>query len=567
MRQFVVLSFFTLSSLMAAAAEPSYIKVVSQKDFDQLDAKIETAFKSGSNEIIVTLNPGTYTYSESHLRMKYADSALHLTIVGNGSVLRGKSQSFEGKTLNPEFVYYNEGEIQDFWSKVVQTDKLAEVVEKDKKVCRIQRVAKIEVSEGDYIQESQWYLTKRYAVCKVSDDWIYFVAPDLEYSDSYKGWNINMDYLYGKEMPRYRIFKSGAQCGQESNVANFLALDNIRIGSLLIQGITFEGCAYSNWKGLVRINGVEAERLRIINCKFLNSKSVCININDTKNVEVAKCSFENNHGPCIKDDQMCRNIAILNNSFVNNSHAWINRMNVSCSSEDFIVSGNAFKDFGYGAISIGVWYGSKKIAGHKVSGIVENNEISYTQSYFANYKQHSLMDGGAIYVFTKNDNVVIRYNYIHDFIGMKDNRGIFCDDGTCNVKIYGNIITNTPNCYSIDLREVARVEKDPQYDFGKVNVGNELYGNIVDGRVRFEGRGNDSENGCFKGTNYILVSGDSLPEFKISSVHEKGKDLTLRCLSVDNKVTVDGKSFKLFQKHPFYKQLKQWVKKGKGTCQ
>ena len=74
--------------------------------------------------------------------------------------------------------------------------------------------------------------------------------------------------------------------------------------------------------------------------------------------------------------------------------------------------------------------------------------------FIADYQQYTLMDGGAIYISTRLDDVVIRYNYIHNVKGMKDNRGIFCDDGAKNLKIYGNVFYGIHNSYCVDSRLV-----------------------------------------------------------------------------------------------------------------
>lgn len=108
------------------------------------------------------------------------------------------------------------------------------------------------------------------------------------------------------------------------------------------------------------------------------------------------------------------------------------------------------------------------------------------------------MDSGAIYTWTKNDNVIIRNNYIHDYAGAADNRGIFCDDGASNLKIYDNIILNIPNCYCIDSRMV----KDQNANIHN-NSNNFMANNMVDGGVRFMGYGDENRN-CVKGANIIL---------------------------------------------------------------
>ena len=91
------------------------------------------------------------------------------------------------------------------------------------------------------------------------------------------------------------------------------------------------------------------------------------------------------------------------------------------------------------------------------------------------------MDSGAIYLWTQSDGIIIRNNYIHDIAGAKDNRGIFCDDGTKNVTIEGNVIQRIQNCYCIDLREVKSVAEKVQDH----NTGNICRNNLVDGDIRF----------------------------------------------------------------------------------
>ena len=76
--------------------------------------------------------------------------------------------------------------------------------------------------------------------------------------------------------------------------------------------------------------------------------------------------------------------------------------------------------------------------------------------------------------------------------------GIFCDDGANNLKIYRNVVVNTPNCYCID----SRVGKDQKEGFTN-NANNFMAENVVDGRVRFQGHA-DVQRHVVKGTNYVL---------------------------------------------------------------
>ena len=99
-----------------------------------------------------------------------------------------------------------------------------------------------------------------------------------------------------------------------------------------------------------------------------------------------------------------------------------------------------------------------------------------------------LMDTGAIYVGTQNTSLTIRNNYIHDISGPFDNRGIFCDDGTVNTTITGNRVQRVANSWCIDLRRDLSIETRSDSKVRRVNVGNQVKDNQVDGRIRFEQR-------------------------------------------------------------------------------
>ena len=121
------------------------------------------------------------------------------------------------------------------------------------------------------------------------------------------------------------------------------------------------------------------------------------------------------------------------------------------------------------------------------SGFIESNEFYQTEAY-RKEPSRTLMDCGAIYIGTMNKDLTIRNNYIHDYTGTKDYRGIFGDDGASHVKVYGNVIKNVKGPYSIDFRRVPEVETRKDSHSGPVNVGNRIYGNTVDAPIRFEQR-------------------------------------------------------------------------------
>lgn len=79
--------------------------------------------------------------------------------------------------------------------------------------------------------------------------------------------------------------------------------------------------------------------------------------------------------------------------------------------------------------------------------------------------------------------MTIQDNKINRYRGIKDYRGIFCDDGGKNITVRGNTVTNIGGgSWCIDLRWVENVgSKVPDH-----NTGNVVSDNKVDGKVRFE---------------------------------------------------------------------------------
>ena len=196
----------------------------------------------------------------------------------------------------------------------------------------------------------------------------------------------------------------------------------------------------------------------------------------------------------------CQTVKITNNTFKNCGQSLDNYFCIRCYDADYYIADNKFCDFGYGAIGVGVWHGFEKR--NYSGGIIDHNEIYFSPDYFANAWKYMLMDSGAIYTWTQNDNAIIRYNYIHDYTGPGDNRGIFRDDGANNLKIYGNVVLNTPNSYSID----SRMSKDQKNGLAN-NANNFMANNVVGNGVRFQRR-SDIQRHVVKGSNIVVKSNE-----------------------------------------------------------
>ncbi|MBD5420927.1 MAG: right-handed parallel beta-helix repeat-containing protein [Bacteroides sp.] len=407
------------------------------------------------------------------------------------------------------------------------------------------------------IKISQWFVSGVYEVDKVDDGYVYF-STDYPFVSNRKNWNVNYDLKYGKTMPRFRVFKTSPdETLMKHESTCFIRVQNSSFESLIITDLNFRGSAQSQ-KGIILLVNTKTKLTDISRCSFKECKSPCIALTDASNVLIKDCSFTDNYNNCIGTDNQCVNTRIINNCFKNNDRDWYNHFDIRVSGDGFLVADNTIVNSPYGAIRVGDWWRSQNI--RRVKGIVENNLIYYTPDFYNDYWKHTLMDSGAIYVNTINDDVHIRYNRIYDIAGMKDYRGIFGDDGTCNSKIYGNVITGIKDSYSIDLRATPKVEENPQYKFGKVNVDNILMYNVVDGDIRFQGR--VGENGCMKGPDFLLQSKDHKgPELNIRNIYDQEDDIPLDLKRTNNGCIVLSRPDKdKLRQNPIYRKIAKWIK-------
>jgi hypothetical protein len=188
-----------------------------------------------------------------------------------------------------------------------------------------------------------------------------------------------------------------------------------------------------------------------------------------------------NYLSCLSVGEGGVDVRIEHNRFLDNGLMMTNAPVVHCQAKDYRIASNYFEDFSYSAVGVGIHYTKPDRFG--TSGIVEKNEICMSAS-FRRGVPRALIDAGAIYVSTGNAQALIRDNDIHDILGPHGNRGIFADDGVVNVEISGNRIFHIWNGYCIDLRRCYRVGRKPKSKVARPNVGNKVYDNVCDGRMR-----------------------------------------------------------------------------------
>lgn len=487
------------------------IRVWNQSQFDAIGTHLNDAIKAGKKNIVVKIGRGIYKFHENHIILEdFKKGEVSITIRGCNTVI----------TSDGEYTKHNY--CTSPWGGLIMADSLIEVVDDNCKLCMIpyhNSLTAAEMSSLNKVQITQWYKAPVYQVERIDQNGVYFVASELEYKNQFgrKAYNVNYDYLYAGKTPRFRLYDE--QKERPCIASCFLRVNNAMLRSINLQGISFKG----NKEGtpLIAMNSVVSSKVEIQKCEFFYIRSRVATFVGTGNVVFNNNKVSHTGGNELSFSGGCNNVRVTNNEFKDCGTELGNTICVCCNEADYYIANNTFVDFGYGAIGVGLWYGHTKKCPSQ--GIVENNEMFFTPVYFSNYRKHTLMDSGAIYTWTQNDRAIIRYNYIHDYIGISDNRGIFCDDGASNVMIYGNIILNTPNSYGIDSRKVKGNKADIMY-----NVNNFMSYNVVEGCFRFEG-GTDNSKPCQKGV-FIILSQNELGNKR--SVHNGveilGEDIYLQ---------------------------------------
>ena len=185
--------------------------------------------------------------------------------------------------------------------------------------------------------------------------------------------------------------------------------------------------------------------------------------------------------------------------------------------------------------------------------MIENNEIFFGDDYYSHPEKCSLIDGDAIYISTLCEKVIVRYNYIHNYRGVKSNRAIYCDDGAMNVKIYGNVITGVTNAHSILSWRAKSINKK----FPQSNDGIDFYYNVIWGKYKFDERLGSS---CVHGKNLILYAeGETPPENVLNNFAYQEQDLVFSGVTLENgKMKIPSEAMQELKKFPTYEKMKKW---------
>lgn len=568
--------FYCLIGVCAYGNVKTTIYIKNQSDFEQITDHVKESIKSGQTEIYVIFpRKQAFVAKEKHILLGWLNAPnTSIHIEGNGCVLLPEGKEYhQGDTYEGTFSYdnslmYNNEDVP-VWSHYSYAKGLVEVV--NGKTCRIKLKKSVDKNLdliNTYILLPEWCQSDIYKVTRIEGEYIYFAVDWIKKSYN-GGYLVNDDYSYGGKQIRYKLCNIGAdnvfdiQNGKVSlpngvkyvrqgQIHNFLTIQSSQFKSVTISGLEFRGNSFSDSQPAVFVCDTQCNSIIIHNCKFNGLHSTAIAIESTANVTVENNSFKDCHYYGVCSDNRSKSTVIKNNTFETMGKRMTCSFCITCSGVDYYVANNVIKDFGYGGIGVGVWHGNEQ--DYPSNGIVEKNELFYTKDYLQNVDNNCIMDGGAVYLWTKNDGAIIRNNYIHDISGAMDNRGIFCDDGARNFVIENNVITNIYNSYCIDSRRVAVME--PQ--IGPTNVNNVIRNNVVDGKIRFVGR-EAVDNGCEYGTNYYLVDqSGKLPLRNIENATKTDEDVALIYTGMKKgRIGLDSKSYRRMKKSPVWKKVKQ----------
>ena len=526
MRYSVALLSVLFSAVLQVGAQT--ISVDSQDSFDRLRATIDSVAAASPAEVRVRFEEGTYYFREKHLDFTGFDRPeLQLTLEGNGAVFiatgtdfildasNGRKTPYD-KDFSPEdgFVSLNRMETMDLRDSAKQAYTHPIPVNLFKKLfcfrCHEPDLSEQEAKDA-YIIFTQWYIGAVYKVKKIKDGWLYFHLDRKYHTHLYE------ELRYGRCHPRYVLYNqrsddhpsilagvlqsAGDETVHRCEAANFLTMDHAALRSFRMEGFRFLGNREAD--ALLRFDSVQADSLVIAGCSFEGIKSHTVLAGSTDHFRVRNNRFEKCYLRGVHADYLCRDVEITGNFFRDHGLMVSTAPAVYCQADGFRVAGNVFEDFSYCAIGLGTHY----VESDKpyTAGVVERNEIYQTER-FRKKPMRVLVDSGAIYVWTQNKDVVIRNNYVHDISGPHGNRGILCDDGAMNVTVHDNLILNVDHrSYLIDLRRAHSIERKKACPVPRVNIGNKMWGNWVDGRVRFHVRKGDPDS--FRKANVILPPG------------------------------------------------------------
>lgn len=452
------------------------ILIHGQEDFDRLQDRISDAYAAGETRVDIHLDPTIYFFREKHLHFVDMEMpGLEISFHGNGSVIVGG----DGNSV------FDIGKGYVDLKSLCDYDT-TESVKKARfwpiKVPFRKGVYCIPVNEPDMSEEeakdisivlSQWFQGKIYKVIRISGGMMYFRR------DEKSGTRMHTELRYGRCLPRYIMCRPPERTDVHCcSASNFLTVHGCSLGNVSFRGIKFLGNSADD--KLLCFNHTKIDSVIVERCSFEGIRSDVLHYYDTDNLFFTNNLMTRCYRSGVLCDETADNCTVTDNRFIDNGRMMINNCIVRVQGSNILVRNNLFEDFSYIGIKTGTHYTSEIC---ETEGVICENELRLSEE-FRKGVPRMLIDGGTIYCLTRNKDIVIRDNYIHDISGPHGNRGILADDGSVNVTICGNRILNVSDSYCIDIRKAKRVGRRRNSKIKEVNIGNKIYDNVYDGRVR-----------------------------------------------------------------------------------
>lgn len=537
-------------------------------------------YNRGTDNVILSITNDITIENNSPINITNGSSN-HLIIQGNGNLIRkNNKQVIENITYtnglartsiaNLTYVYEqrfatDKGNILECSkSEVYQADGQIEdengnnLTSENNSLKGIRRfklpvqLSSLSIAESDdvYIDISHWFTHSICKVLKVENGYLYFnysgaysINGDYEflkekasfffYNLSYdgKGFLYKDGYLYFS--PKYKhLFQETEFTIKITNNSGCVKIENLSFINTIIKNYRskciVEKCTFKNNGNLV-----------ISNLTYNSSDDLSVVSQNKAELYVNECHFEKlSKGAIFSSvDTSCE---ICNNTFVDTGLTRNNYFCIEACGYHHIYN-NHLTDYGYCGIRVGY---IKKVypKDFVCEGIVEHNILKQSEEYFSSKARFFvLMDTGAIMTDDTIKNAIIRYNKIINFVGRGANRGIFCDYGTSNVTIYGNIIENTPNSYAIDAYNSSNGYQGYEK---KSSVNKVIFHNITDNGILLEGSHLVEDNGCILGHN-IKTKNFNLDD-KVSNVVLEEEQYIDYVMQITNGVVKSNSNYNIY---------------------
>ena len=475
------------------------LRVESQYAFNSLNECIRQCVSEGEKEIDIQFAPSIYYFRENHIDLrdvKWAD--VHITLDGSGARFIGK-----GQMVNPGDVTgpYNRKagwldpdtlESQD-WGSAIRQARFFPLPRlfRSKSFRLPTHEADMDEEEAKdvYVLITQWFKGEVYKVDRIRHGYIFY------HRIHYAGTPWYSELRFGRCLPRYRLLnapghqesfiKNGRlnspKAMYRSGAASFLRMEHAELGAVRIRNCQFLGNA--GGRPLLSLRDVQADSVLIDHCRIQGIRDQVVAVYRSDHVYFRENDAKHCFRSVFWSDPYSRDIQVTGNQLSDHALAFSNDPVVFCMGKNLLISHNRISDFTY--------YSFDCEGG--ASGVVQYNEIFHTEDY-SRKPMRSLIDGGAIYVYTQNVDMLIQGNYVHDIYGYHGNRGILCDDGVNNVCLSENLVLNVDNSYPIDLRQSSKNTRVKGSFVTRCNLHNRVIANVTDAPCRLYVRKRDSQS-------------------------------------------------------------------------